>query len=389
METIEATAEKPVADRIVRAYVVLGADPELFLAKRGRTVGSEKVIPEEGLKTERDDKVIRDGVQVEFNPTAQSCRQFLAQHMASCFKTLHKSLENTGLKISYDATVEVTKAEMRSLSPGSRKFGCKPSKNAYHEGEYLNEVDGETFMQRSAGGHIHLGFYEGTEHNSKTMKNLMKKHPATLVKLLDYVLGNTCVLLDRDPGTKERRKMYGKAGEYRTPKHGLEYRVLSNFWIKDYKLMSFVFGLARQAMSIAYSSVEGAHGASKTSPDFMAEIFAAVPEKDIIKAINQNDAVLAMRNFKKIRPILERITQTGDSFALHKDNIPRFLYLVEQGIDAYIAKDTTKHWLTLSTAHGNGWESFSGPGGTLARDMMSKPQKVLEAVKGVARAIAV
>src|SRR3546814_9474953 len=35
--------------------------------------------------------------------------------------------------------------------------------------------------------------------------------------------------------------MYGAAGAFRTKPYGVEYRVLSNAWLKDSKLMSWVY----------------------------------------------------------------------------------------------------------------------------------------------------
>ena len=43
-----------------------------------------------------------------------------------------------------------------------------------------------------------------------------------------------------DDGAK-RRELYGKAGAYRVKPYGVEYRVLSNFWLKSPALMQWVY----------------------------------------------------------------------------------------------------------------------------------------------------
>src|SRR3546814_1862742 len=53
-----------------------------------------------------------------------------------------------------------------------------------------------------------------------------------LVKQLDWYLGLWSLGKDKD---KVRRSLYGKAGACRIKPYGVEYRVLSNFWIKNKK----------------------------------------------------------------------------------------------------------------------------------------------------------
>ena len=49
---------------------------------------------------------------------------------------------------------------------------------------------------------------------------------------MDYTLGLDSLLLDSDT---RRRSMYGRAGSFRFKEYGIEYRTLSNFWIKNNK----------------------------------------------------------------------------------------------------------------------------------------------------------
>jgi hypothetical protein len=51
----------------------------------------------------------------------------------------------------------------------------------------------------------------------------------------------------RDPDTK-RRELYGKAGAFRFKPYGVEYRVLSNFWLHTPDRMEYVWHLVRGAL---------------------------------------------------------------------------------------------------------------------------------------------
>src|SRR3546814_13097781 len=59
-----------------------------------------------------------------------------------------------------------------------------------------------------------------------------------LTKQLDAFLALPSLFSDDQV---KRRSMYGAAGAFRTNPYGVEYRVLSNAWLKDSKLMSWVY----------------------------------------------------------------------------------------------------------------------------------------------------
>lgn len=315
--------------------VMFGADPEFFFSKDGAVIGAEKVLPKEGIPG-----IIIDGVQAEFNIKPDTCRQRFSGSLRTCFLQTELLL-GKGVTADFSQTVTVTEKEMQSLSKEAQQFGCAPSKNAYQEAG-LSIQDASTYRYRSAGGHIHLG--------------LQVQNPEHLVKLLDILLGNTCVLLDRDPGNVERRKVYGRAGEYRLPAHGLEYRTLSNFWLRDYKLTSFVLAMARFAVCVA------------DSPEASKAVIEAVSMKDIRNAINLNDYDLAMENFLHIRDVVTSIIPqaiAGEDrlyFPLQgKRRMNSFLFLAEQGIDLFFSKDVLANWST-SGSLAKGWETFADYG---------------------------
>lgn len=329
----------------------IGCDPEFFLSKNGNIIGSEKAIPEEGFHNNYG-KIIRDGIQCEINPNSATCRETLAYNIQDCFKQMINQMKITKFKTDFSQTVAITKKEMDSLSPQSKIFGCAPSFNAYTKTNEISIKDASSYMKRSAGGHIHLG----TNNNIFTTTERKKLTPERLIPLLDILVGNTCVLLDRDEGNIERRKVYGKAGEFRIPTHGIEYRTLSNFWLNSYQLFSFATGMARYAVNTLINT-------TRKNP-YEKTFLKAVKQENIINAINNNDFNLAYENFKKIEPIISEITPTKGTergfYPLTKNNLKEFHYFVKKGIKKWFPEDPFKSWLKLGKNNIPllGWNDF-------------------------------
>lgn len=327
--------------------VVIGCDPEFFFKDKNGVVGAEKILPLSGLEYKpgelgRSDagvdavgnfhsRIIIDGVQAELNPRPAICRVAIGREIACCFEKVVAHMKKSGdTKIDFKQTIELSKDDMEKLSDDSKKFGCMPSKNANNGGKMGKiTVDPMTYAYRSAGGHIHLGGY-----NKETTKAIAQHE--RLVRVLDIILGNTCVLIDRDPGAVTRRKVYGQAGEFRTPPHGLEYRTLSNFWLRSYPLMSFVMGMARTAVLIVANNLD-------------EEFVNRVNLDEVSKAINRNDYDLALKNFKKIEELLMEITPVdSEFFDLTSENIKEFRHFVKKGIDYWFPGDAVDYWLNLT-----------------------------------------
>ena len=351
--------------------LLMGCDPEFFFVNgKGQVVGSEKVLPKKGLKWKDDDFgysdsgyedtqkpiFIIDGVQAELNPEPNTCRALLGNDIHSCFLQLRKHLKAEGktLSINFDPLVKITQIELDSLSESSRVFGCDPSSNVYQtRAQARIRVNPKKYLKRSAGGHIHLGADAYQRPLRRTLKNVK-----VMVPLLDLVVANTCVLIDRHPGNKERRANYGRCGEYRVKPYGLEYRALSNFWLKSYQLMSLVMGLCRFTVEMAAESESGV----KTR-DYIKALLNAVPRQDVIKAVQENDWKLAYANFKKIEPIILAAAYDNEyDFPIGNNNIDEFHYFVKKinecGLEYWFSGDSLTHWCNLPDGHDRGWESF-------------------------------
>lgn len=324
-------------ERLKMSY---GSDPELFVKRNGHIIGSEKVV-DLGLKYRDDDEkflVIRDGVQIELNPSPKLSVYSLGEEISKAFRILRTRISNRDntVQCCFDGLVEVSRKELDSLSPECQILGCMPSKNVY--GTKPINVDAKEYRKRSAGGHLHLGF-----SNSQALF----ENRTDVVVPLDILVGNTCVMLDRDPGAAERRENYGRAGEYRMPKHGIEYRTLSNFWLRNYALMDLVFGLANLALSVVNERVSN-------NNDIEEEMAKSINVDSIQEAINKNDARLARENFVSLMPFLRKHLPTA-GFPLTPGNIDRFLLFADSvqefGIELFFGNDPVSHWCDGSKVH--------------------------------------
>lgn len=358
--------------------VKFGADPELFLKRNGKIIGSERVIPEGGVvdevflsnyisKGSYRPAVIRDGVQVELNPLPNTCRESFGENLSYAFRMLRGSLKGTSITPSFAPVVEVSQEELDALSDKSKVLGCAASRNHHDPSATVKVAEG--YKKRSAGGHIHLGI----NHDKHMMANRER-----LVPLLDILVGNTSVLIDRDPSAAERRLVYGRAGEYRLPPHGLEYRTLSNWWLRSYQTTSLVMGLARIATGILYTDAsvgtlaynysrrddKGNYAYSIIPPQTLEkDLLALVDLRAIVQAINTNDMDLAMENYQRIKPFIEEHSKDSDPHGDHvlplqPGNLTDFEYFVEKGLDHWFITDPLAHWCNQPVHEGTGWEAF-------------------------------
>lgn len=315
-----------------RVKLSYGCDPEGFFTRGGQVIGSEKVLPPEGLRR----VVVRDGVQWELNPQPSVNLSSLGLNISNAFRLMAIRLrEVEGVSVSFEGTVEVSRDELDSLTPRSRVLGCQPSKNVYGDKPIM--VDPDTYPKRSAGGHMHFGMNHIPELYSKASGI---DHRSMLIPVLDYLVSNTLVLLDRDQNAALRRENYGRAGEYRDDKnYGFEYRTPSSFWLKNYTLMDLAYGMAAFGLSMLHTSYTG--------EDIEQEFIAAVNIDDVIQAIDTNDFDLALKNFKAIEPLIRKYS--NPTFPLHAGNIDTFLSFAHavhsNRLEVFFPEPVLEHWI--------------------------------------------
>lgn len=220
--------------------VLVGADPEVFVKdKQGRFRSAHGLVP--GTKKAphpvKDGAIQVDGLALEFNIDAANTRDQFVHNIQSVLGQLAEAVPD------YDIVIEPTARfhgnHMRVQPPEALELGCEPDFNAYTEAENPRP-DNRTTL-RTAAGHVHIGFTEGADiRDPEHMQRCI-----TLVKHLDVFLGLPSIIWDKD---KKRRSMYGKAGCFRPKSYGVEYRTLSNAWLRSTELTGYVFDQVQQCV---------------------------------------------------------------------------------------------------------------------------------------------
>lgn len=211
----------------------LGSDPEIFLVNNtGKFIAVNGLInagknnpmqiPQmaEGFTLQEDNVALEYGIPPA--ATSEEFQKYIMEVMDVSKNWL------PGLDFS---KVSCTIFEDDQLQhPMSRVFGCEPDYNAYTKRTNPKPRPEHPGM-RSAGGHIHV--------ETKLSK-------LEVVKAMDLFLGVPSVLMDNGI---DRKKLYGKAGAFRSKPYGVEYRTLSNFWIFKPELIDWVWRNTARALS--------------------------------------------------------------------------------------------------------------------------------------------
>lgn len=226
----------------------IGTDPEIFVTDdKDRLIPAFEFLPnnKNARKTAKYlQNIYKDGFAVEFNVMPNTCQAYM---MDSVQDGLLAALNNARAynpkaKLSIQNVFEVPFEELQKAKDEDVEFGCAPSKNAY--GLKGNLLSGREVPYRSAGGHIHFGVGKRTEEEYIRM-----------VKAMDAILAVCCVSFYANFDNPIRRNFYGLVGEYRTPKHGLEYRVLSNAWLAHPSTGHLTLDLARKSLNFGFANL--------------------------------------------------------------------------------------------------------------------------------------
>lgn len=220
-------------------YFTLGTDTELFAsdaAGRHRAlcglVGGTKEEPKPMKDMPVGFAYQEDNVAVEFNiPPCDSSSVWTSYVMAARDWIKNQLTESLGLSISPSCAVSFDKMEL--THPNALEFGCEPDYDAWKMIENQKPTCDDPTL-RTAGGHIHVGTSEVDMVQG--------------VRNMDLFLGVPSVLLDDKPEAVIRRQLYGKHGAMRPKPYGWEYRVLSNFWVFDDKLIDWVWNATSAAL---------------------------------------------------------------------------------------------------------------------------------------------
>ncbi len=252
----------------------LGCDPELFVKNRdGEFVSAHGIIPGTKFAPHKVPMgaVQVDGMAVEFNTrpatTPLQWRETILAVKGSLADMLPK-----GHTLAKEPIAEFSPEVMKAQPLEAIELGCLPDYNAWNCSPNKRPFPHPTM--RTASGHIHLGWGKNIELNLSHMATCW-----TVTRHLDYLLGIPSVVLDPD---KKRRKMYGQAGAFRPKPYGMEYRVLSNFWLKSPQLINWVYNTAMSGMRAVVEK-------SKANPHFDTFGYERRSGDEAVKLINDGD----------------------------------------------------------------------------------------------------
>jgi hypothetical protein len=218
----------------------VGADPEIFVECNNSLISAHGLV--QGTKEKpypvNKGAIQVDGMALEFNINpAESLEEFV-DNINEVMKQLVGRLP-LGMKLSALSTANFGSEYINKQPRVARDLGCSADYNAY-TGKTNPKPNIDTPF-RTAAGHIHIGWTSGADYKCDEYMDLC----CEFTKVLDLYLGLPSVLLDSDV---KRRELYGKAGAFRAKDYGVEYRVLSNFWLQSKPLMAYVYSQTHKAL---------------------------------------------------------------------------------------------------------------------------------------------
>lgn len=276
--------------------LTLGVDPELFLAYQVQPEEDE-TGPEPDIFTirqlcepslvsalsaigvEKDNPILlaggyslyADNVLAEFTTPVAGSAMELVGIVGGGLRAVGAWLEPRGLSPVALSLAEMPYCELRDER--ANQVGCNPSYDGYTFQENARaSFDGNA--SRTGSCHIHVG---NRRHGDDNAILTDRRSRAIAIRILDIVVGLAEVAMTKKPARAlARRTMYGKAGEYRPTRYGLEWRVPGNEILALPEMFSIIAKLVESAMKMV-------------EDETAMDIINKVSEDDVRRAINESD----------------------------------------------------------------------------------------------------
>lgn len=225
---------------MTKMKVLVGADPELFVTQDGKFRSAHGLIPgtKENPHPVNKGAVQVDGLALEFNIDPAANEDEFVDNIVTVMAQLKAMVPQHEFAIVPAARFNGN--HFRIQPEEAKELGCTPDYDAYTMEE--NPRPNNKTTLRTTSGHVHIGFRSTEDPNS--LGHMLAC--SVLMKQLDASLGLFSLIWDKD---KVRRSMYGQAGAFRPKPYGGEYRVLSNAWLTDERLMRFVYRVTQEAIA--------------------------------------------------------------------------------------------------------------------------------------------
>lgn len=268
-----------------RVWLNTSTDPEVFLERDGQIVPGFSVLPskKQPAYAEGGGGVYHeDGFQAEFSPMAVACHETVVYSMHHAMISMVQCANRgaPGVRISDANFVELSPEVLAMGTDDQVALGCDTSENVWDHPRFAID-NAREFPFRMAGGHIHLGMPQEAKW--------FHRRAERIIKAMDVFLGVPSVALLAGLDDPRRRRFYGRAGEFRFQKHGLEYRVLSNAYLQHPALTHLVLNMARGAFRFGTSNWEGLF---KYDPELVRHIINDYDVKAAQKFVEDNAKLL-------------------------------------------------------------------------------------------------
>ena len=231
--------------------VSLGSDPEMMIRDRKgnykSAIGIVHGTKKDRLQLGGGATAFYDNVMVECCPLPGTDIQSVVRNFAECFRLLAKAVYPFELVLQASHEYDEDQVE----HPHAREFGCVKERDCYTELEYAAICPKDSTL-RTAGGHVHIGQHPGDADPWPLLDEGMGR--VWFIRCLDMFLGTASILMDNDPTSPRRRKLYGAAGFFRKTPYGVEYRTMGNFWLASPKIVAVVYDLVRFSLGFVRSS---------------------------------------------------------------------------------------------------------------------------------------
>jgi len=300
-----------------KTKITIGTDPEFFLRKGNRYVSSQSAkiqgTKHEPVALKNGGTIQRDNVAVEFATVPAKDKEDFVQRVKSCLCDAHEMLPK-----GHELVVEPSAVfdDDQLSDPEAQEFGCDPDFNAYTVSMNEKPWCGDSGF-RSCGAHIHVGCLDEKGKAIDGLEFLLEfEGKINAVKAMDLFHGTVSTELDSSEAAVKRRELYGKAGCHRPTDYGVEYRVLSNYWMKSPQLVMLMDALTRDAMALV--------GSGK-----LQKILDLVGEDELQNVINNGD-VEAARKIIELYVIPNLSAETLDYYQMAKENLPKYKSIKEE-----------------------------------------------------------
>jgi hypothetical protein len=322
-----------------------GADPEVFAVRgTGELIPAWEYLPpkEKGIPVMQDVAqqvdggfAYYDGFQAEFTTIPVQCHGYFTDRVRMGLKavlTAARKVDETATLLPASA-LPISRPTLEACDPDQIALGCSPSQNVYGEPR-MAVPDPMELGWRFAGCHLHYG-----------TPDVPVERVTDTVRLLDAVAGVMGVAMGGELGVelggRERRRWYGRAGEFRyhpattgapdsLPQHRLEYRVPDQILLCHPATFNLFVDVARMVMKL---------GASGQGFLWDAE------EDEVREVVNECDWEGARRIIRKNERVFQTIV--ARCYGVTEHLIPSTLRTVYEGLVAVVGKpkDVVGNWV--------------------------------------------